>query len=77
MLAARGLGLGTTLTTLASTAEAEVRAAVGLPPSLHVAALIPLGYPQRPFRPNRRRQVQQVASLDCYGTPLRRQPPGD
>jgi nitroreductase len=72
MLAARGLGLGTTLTTLATGAEPSVRDVVGLPEHFHVAALIPLGYPERRFRPTRRRPVDEVASLDRWGTPLPR-----
>lgn len=72
MLAARGLGLGTTLTTLATAAEADVRAVVGLPAALHVAALLPLGYPERRFRTTRRRPLDEVVSLDRYGTPLPR-----
>lgn len=70
MLAARGLGLGTTLTTLASAVEERVREAVGLPAFLHVAALIPLGYPARPARPPRRRPLAEVAFLDRWGEPL-------
>jgi nitroreductase len=72
MLAARGLGLGTTLTTLAAAVEADLRAVVALPAELHVAALIPLGYPERRFRPTRRRPLEEVASIDRYGTPLPR-----
>jgi nitroreductase len=70
MLAARGLGLGTTLTTLATSAEAAVRDVVALPSHFHVAALLPLGYPERRFRPTRRRPLAEVASLDRYGEPL-------
>lgn len=72
MLAARGLGLGTTLTTLTSGVEDDLRAIVALPRELHVAALIPLGYPRRRFRATRRRPLEEVASLDRYGAPLRR-----
>jgi len=72
MLAARGLGLGTTLTTLTSAVEDDLRAIVGLPPELHVAALIPLGYPERRFRATRRRPLEEVASLDRYGEPFPR-----
>lgn len=72
MLAARGLGLGTTLTTLATGAEAAVRDVVGLPAHFHVAALLPLGYPRHRFRTTKRRSLDEVVSLDRYGEPLPR-----
>ncbi len=67
MLAARGLGLGSTLTTVYASAEAEIRAAVGIPARVHVAAMIPLGYPAEPFRVTRRKPVDTVAFLDRWG----------
>lgn len=67
MLAARGLGLGSTLTTLHQIVEAEMRAAIGIPSHVHIAALVPLGYPQRPFRTNTRKPVEAVAFLDRWG----------
>ncbi|MBM4268567.1 MAG: hypothetical protein FJ144_18475 [Deltaproteobacteria bacterium] len=70
MLAARGLGLGTTLTTLALGAEDELRAIVGLPAHVHVPALIPLGYPKRPFQPSRRRPLAEVAFGERWGASL-------
>ncbi|MFQ5667513.1 MAG: nitroreductase family protein [Candidatus Binatia bacterium] len=70
MLAARGLGLGSTLTTLHAIVEAEIRAAIGIPPHVHIAALVPLGYPMRPFRTPRRKPVDAVAFLDRWGAPL-------
>jgi nitroreductase len=67
MLAARGLGLGSTLTTVYASAEEEVRAAVGIPSHVHIAALVPLGYPAHPFRVPQRRPVESVAFLDRWG----------
>ena len=54
----------------------EVRDAVGIPSPIHIAALVPLGYPARPFRPARRKAVEQVAYLDRWGQPLRHGPSG-
>ncbi len=71
MLAARGLGIGSTLTTVFSSVEAEIRAVVGIPDRIHLAALIPLGYPTRPFRVTQRKPVDAVAFLDRWGEPLR------
>ena len=67
MLAARGLGVGSTLTTVFSSVEAEMRAAVGIPPHVHIAALIPLGYPRRPFTVTTRKPVGEIAFLDRWG----------
>jgi nitroreductase len=70
MLAARALGIGSTLTTLCFAVEPELRAAVGMPERIHIAALIPLGYPIRPFRVIRRKPLEKVAFLDRWGKPL-------
>ena len=70
MLAARGLGVGSTLTTVFSSVEAEIREAVGVPPYVHIAALVPLGYPQRPFAVTKRKPVDAVAFLDRWGQKL-------
>lgn len=70
MLAARALGIGTTLTTVFFSAEARLRAALGIPDHVHVAALLPLGYPLRPFRPVKRRPVGEVLFLDRWGEKL-------
>jgi nitroreductase len=67
MLAARAFGLGTTLTTLHAGVEAQIRAVVDLPAHVHVAALVPLGYPVRPFRVTQRKAVDEVAFVDRWG----------
>ena len=72
MLAARGLGIGSTLTTVFHGADAALRAAVGMPDHIHIAALVPLGYPLRPFRETTRRPLEEVVFLDRWGTPVRR-----
>ncbi len=72
MLAARGLGIGSTLTTVFHGADAAMRAAVGMPEHIHIAALVPLGYPLRPFRVTTRRPLDEVAFLDRWNAPLPR-----
>jgi nitroreductase len=47
LLAARDRGLAGALTTMASGCEADVQHAVGLPSQVAVAAVIPIGWPQR------------------------------
>ena len=51
LLAARALGLAATLTTLYLQFEKEAEAALGLPPSFHSYALLPIGYPLGRFGP--------------------------
>ena len=48
MLAAAALGLGTRLTTIWHSAEAEIKELLGIPDDYSPAALIPLGYPAEP-----------------------------
>jgi nitroreductase len=67
MLAARGLGVGSTLTTVFSSVENEMRAAAGIPPHVHIAALVPLGYPRRPFGVTKRKPVDEVTFIDHWG----------
>jgi nitroreductase len=70
LLAARALGLGTTLTTLHRTFDAELRALLALPPTVEPVVVVPLGFPADRFGPTRRRPVEDVAFLDAWGTRL-------
>jgi len=67
MLAARGLGIGTTLTTVYRIYQDEVRAICGVPERHEVVALVPMGRPRRGFRVGRRRPVEQVTHWDRFG----------
>ena len=49
MLAARALGLGTTLTTLHKLHEQEVKELLGIPEEVQTMALIPVGWPEGKF----------------------------
>ena len=66
MLAARGLGLGTSLTSLHRLHEAEIKALLDIPAEVETAALIPLGYPRGKFGAGPRRPVEQVAYWDKW-----------
>lgn len=70
MLAARALGLGTTLTTLHHRHEAEIKAVLGIPEEVATAALIPLGYPEGHFGSGPRQPLEQVAFTNHWGKPL-------
>ena len=67
MLAARGLGIGTTLTTAYRIYQDEVRKACGISDRYEIVALIPMGRPQRPFAVGRRRPAEQLTHWDRFG----------
>jgi nitroreductase len=69
MLAARGLGLGTVITTIHKGRENEVRALLEIPEGIETAALIPMGFPGEGtrFGPPRRTPVDEVAHRDRWG----------
>ena len=69
MLAARGLGLGTALTTLHKRYEREVKEVLGIPDNVETAALIPMGYPAAPehFGGSRRVPAAEVTHREQWG----------
>jgi nitroreductase len=69
LLAVRALGLGATLTTRHLLFEAEVEDILGLPPSVHSYAIIPIGYPMGRFGPVSRGPLSDVVYLDRWTQP--------
>lgn len=67
LLAARGLGLGATLTTLHRMYETEVKELLGMPESAETVALIPVGYPVGKYGPTTRRSIDEVMYVDRWG----------
>ena len=67
LLAARALGLGTTLTTRHLLHEREVEAILGLPHGVHSYAILPIGYPMGNFGPVRRGPLTDIVFLDRWG----------
>jgi len=67
MLAARALGLGTTLTTLHREREAEVKELLGIPEGVDTMALVPVGWPEGKFGPPSRLPVEQVTYWERWG----------
>ena len=59
-LAARALGLGTTLTTVHRLKEAEVRAVLAIPDDVQTWAMIPVGYPTGRWGEAKRRSVEEI-----------------
>ncbi len=66
LLAARALGLGAVLTTQQFFVPGEFEAVVGLPSSVTLAAIVPVGYPKGRFGPVRRPDPRAVVSWDRY-----------
>jgi len=69
LLAARDEGLGGTLTTFVTAAEAQVKRLFDLPETFAVSALIPLGRPVRQLTKLRRNAVETFTTVDAYDGP--------
>ncbi len=71
LLAARGMGLGSALTTRQRRFEEELKSLLGIPDDVETAALLPLGFPIDgvEYGPTRRRPVRQVAHSERWGVP--------
>lgn len=67
LLAATALGLGAVLTTRWKQREADVRPVLGLPDTMILHAIIPLGWPAQRLGRNRRRPVSEVTFRDRMG----------
>ncbi|HEY7069017.1 MAG TPA: nitroreductase family protein [Acidimicrobiales bacterium] len=68
-LAARALGLGTTLTTVHRLQEPQVREVLGIPEDVVTWAMIPMGYPTGRWAEAKRRPVAEVAYWDTWKEP--------
>ncbi len=66
MLAARTLGLGTTLTTLHRFHEEDVRKLLGIPDGVETMAMIPIGWPKGKFGVPNRQPVEKVAYWEAW-----------
>lgn len=74
MLAARDIGLGTTLTTVIRIYHDELKDLLGLEDRHEVVAVVPIGHPVGRFGVAPRKPVEKVTSWNRYGN--RRQPNG-
>ena len=66
ILACRGLGLGTTITTNHLRCESEVRALLGLPEDVDTFAMMPIGWPIDSFGPLSRKPLAEVVYADRW-----------
>jgi len=71
LLAARALGLGSTLTTRHLLYEKAAEAALQLPPGVHSYAILPIGYPMGNFGPVGRGKLADFVYLDRWGQPYK------
>ena len=69
LLAARALGLGSTLTARHITFREEVEKLLGLPNNIRSFAILPIGYPEGRFGPTSRTPLKKVAFLDNLNNP--------
>lgn len=67
MLAARSLGLGTTLTQAHRRGEAPLRELLGIPEDVTTFAIIPVGHPLGRWAEAARRPVREIAYWDRWG----------
>ena len=66
LLAARNEGFGGVLTTMAVAEEPRVKALLGIPDDHAVAAVVPLGKPQRQVRKLSRRPVSEFVTRETF-----------
>ena len=69
LLAARALGIGSTLTTLHPTVMDRVHALFDVPPEMRFHACIPLGYPRGRFGTTQRLPTSATTYWDRWDTP--------
>ena len=66
IVAARSLGVGTCFTTFPANAEPQIRQLCQVPDDLHMLVYVAVGYPEREFRPVKRKPVDQVITWNRY-----------
>ncbi|MBM4257038.1 MAG: nitroreductase family protein [Deltaproteobacteria bacterium] len=67
LLACRAYGIGSVLTTTHFFFEDELMKKVGVPATMEVAALLPMGYPRGKLGTNKRKPVDDVLYWDTWG----------
>ena len=68
LLAARDAGLGTALTTLLCAVEPQVKVLLDIPADVSTAAMVAMGWPERPFpKKLKRLPLEEIAYIDRFG----------
>lgn len=60
IVAARSMGIGTCFTTFPGLAEPEIRTLCNVPDDLHLFVFVAVGYPEREFKPVKRKPLDEV-----------------
>ena len=66
IVAARAMGVGTCFTTFPSYAEPQIRELCNVPEDLHLFVYVAVGYPQREFKPVKRKPLAEVLTWNRY-----------
>lgn len=66
IVAARSMGIGTAFTTFHMTAADLIRERIGIPADVHLCVSIAAGYPDRKFKPVRRKPIGEVMHLNRW-----------
>ena len=66
IVAARSLGVGTCFTTFPGHAEPEIRELCNVPADLHMLVYVAVGYPERDFKPVKRKPLEEVVVWNRY-----------
>jgi nitroreductase len=69
MLAARALGIGSTITSIGGIHEEDVHRLLGIPHGMDATCCIPLGWPEGKFGPASRKPLSEIAFVERFGTP--------
>lgn len=69
MLAARALGIGSTLTTLHQQVDQRVHELLGIPDDVEIMGCIPMGYPRGRFGPTKRLPTAETTYVNTWGQP--------
>lgn len=67
MLAARALGIGSTITSIGGIHEMDVHRLLGIPDGMDATCCIPLGYPEGNFGAAKRKPLSEIAFVDHFG----------
>lgn len=67
IVAARALGVGTTLTLFHMMCEPQIREIIGLPSSHKIEITIPMGWPDKKFGPVNRKPLDEVVHWERFG----------
>jgi nitroreductase len=67
MLAARALGIGSTITSIGGIHEMDVHRLLGIPDGMDATCCVPLGYPEGNFGAAKRKPLSEIAFVDRFG----------